>query len=180
MPDRTQNIIIDAFNRLISKYSFEKISVNMIVQEAHVSRATFYRHFKDKYEVMNYNYKRLLDHLSSPEQCHGFLELFSALFREAQNNWSFLRNATDTLGINSFGDYIYTYSYNLVDEMMRQNRKGYGLTEPEKLQCDVFCHGCSFMYQQWILGKYHLSPENAAQTLYDMMPEAFKHYWLIK
>ena len=53
--------ILDAFNRLIAEKDFQKISVEMIMNEAKVSRSTFYRYFKDKYEVMNANYKNVLD-----------------------------------------------------------------------------------------------------------------------
>ena len=51
MLSRTENAIIDAFNRLMDKNDFNKISVEMILDTADVSRSTFYRYFKDKYEV---------------------------------------------------------------------------------------------------------------------------------
>ena len=37
------------------------ITVADIIAEADVSKATFYRYFHDKYDVMNSNYKELLD-----------------------------------------------------------------------------------------------------------------------
>lgn len=177
MIERTQKAILDAFNHLISLHSFDKISVNMIVKEAQISRATFYRYFRDKYEVMNFNYKQLLDFSSVSARCGNFEELFFALYSEAEKSWGTIRKITDTIGTNSFGEFIYTYSYDLVEKIVKQNRNGVGLTEPEKLQCDVFCHGCSFMYQQWILGKYSLPAKEAANALYAMMPTSFKYYW---
>ena len=62
MVNRTLNAIIDGFNRLISEVDFNKISVEMIMKEAGVSRSTFYRYFKDKYDVMNANFKNILDY----------------------------------------------------------------------------------------------------------------------
>ena len=62
MVNRTMGVIIAGFNRLITENDFQKISVDMIVKEADVSRATFYRYFKDKYDVMNATYKNLLDY----------------------------------------------------------------------------------------------------------------------
>ena len=52
MVNRTLSAIISGFNRLITEVDFQKISVEMIMNEAGVSRSTFYRYFKDKYEVM--------------------------------------------------------------------------------------------------------------------------------
>ena len=66
MLGRTMTAILDAFNRLIAEKDFQKISVEMIMNEAKVSRSTFYRYFKDKYEVMNANYKNVLDYYVAP------------------------------------------------------------------------------------------------------------------
>ncbi|MBR5015534.1 MAG: helix-turn-helix transcriptional regulator, partial [Clostridia bacterium] len=51
MPYRTKNDILVAFNVLAEKKGFERITVQMIADEAGISRATFYRYFKDKYDV---------------------------------------------------------------------------------------------------------------------------------
>ena len=57
----TKDRILSAFNQLASHRDFDAITVFQIAQKAGVSRATFYRHFKDKYDVMNYNYSSLLE-----------------------------------------------------------------------------------------------------------------------
>ena len=51
MPDRTKREIVAAFNRLIARSEMEKITTLRIAEEAEVSKATFYRYFKDKYDV---------------------------------------------------------------------------------------------------------------------------------
>ena len=59
--ERTERDIISAFNRLLSGTGIERITTQMIANEAKVSRATFYRYFRDKYDVLNRNYKDLLE-----------------------------------------------------------------------------------------------------------------------
>ena len=177
MVERTKKNILDAFNRLIPKYNFDSITVSMITEEAGISKATFYRYFKDKYEVMNYNYKLLLDYYVSPERCHNYKDLYFYLFKVAKESWRYLRHAFESTGINSFGYYIYEYSYETARQITMQNRSGKGFTPTEQLQCDVFCQGISHMYENWILGKYSISAEEAAEALYSMMPETLKHYW---
>ncbi|MBR6479997.1 MAG: TetR/AcrR family transcriptional regulator, partial [Clostridia bacterium] len=61
MPERTKNDILTAFNALIETKGFDKITVQMIIDEAGIGRATFYRYFKDKYDVMNYNYMKFIE-----------------------------------------------------------------------------------------------------------------------
>ena len=60
MQERTKEDILRAFNSLIEATDFDKITVQMIIDEAGIGRTTFYRYFKDKYDVMNYNYERYL------------------------------------------------------------------------------------------------------------------------
>lgn len=48
---RTDRAIIDATIRLLRERSFEEITVQNILDETPVTRATFYAHFHDKYEV---------------------------------------------------------------------------------------------------------------------------------
>ena len=80
MVSRTLQAIIDGFNRLIDKMDFHKISVEMIMNEAKVSRSTFYRYFKDKYDVMNANYKMALDYYIDPARSKNYRDLCYHLF----------------------------------------------------------------------------------------------------
>lgn len=179
MISRTRKNIIDAFNQLIKSHDIENISVAMIVREADISKATFYRYFSDKYDVMNANYKELLDHYASPGKSGSYLELYELLYKHGIRNWKFLQRAFDTTGYNSFCKFIGEYSNAMIEKVTRQNRNGAGLTEAEKLQCDVFCIGVSFMYRNWIFEKYPLTPAEAARALYDIMPATLRDYWWV-
>ncbi|SFC32580.1 transcriptional regulator, TetR family [Alkalibacterium subtropicum] len=49
---RTRKLITDAFIKLSQSKSFSDISVKDITEEATINRATFYRHFLDKYDLL--------------------------------------------------------------------------------------------------------------------------------
>lgn len=51
---QTKQALIKAFIQLVPKKDFEKITIADITAEAHVNRATFYAHFNDKYELLDY------------------------------------------------------------------------------------------------------------------------------
>lgn len=53
--------ICEAFLELLSERSFQDLSVKEIVQRAQISRSTFYLHFTDKFELMEYVRKTLND-----------------------------------------------------------------------------------------------------------------------
>ena len=175
MPERTKREIVAAFNRLIARSEMDKITTIRIAEEAEVSKATFYRYFKDKYDVLNYNYQQLLDH--SLKQCCNYRDLYVLLYRFARDEWKNFTRAFNTSGVNSFDSFIYSYSRSVVEEITRQNRNGGALTQEETLQLDVFCYGICNMYKKWTMGQYDLDAETAADALYDIMPESLKYLW---
>lgn len=167
----THNKIFNTFNKLIQIKAFDDISVLEICKEAHVSTSSFYRHYKDKYDVMNDNYKRLLDQYMHSSQNHNYEDVFINLFNMSKE-LHYLKNAFDYTGINSLGDFIYQYSYNTVIEMCKI--KSIQFEDKALLLLDVFCGGASIMYQHYILGKFDLSSQQAGKTLYQMFPDVFK------
>lgn len=50
----TRHYIVQALFKLMQEYSYEKINVTDIVQKAGVGRATFYRYFKSKEDVITF------------------------------------------------------------------------------------------------------------------------------
>ena len=51
---KTKNALYAALSFLLENYSFEKITVRNICEEALISRAAFYAHFGDKYNLLLY------------------------------------------------------------------------------------------------------------------------------
>jgi len=177
MISRTHNAIVNAFLVLIKEHDFNKISVDMIMKKATVSRSTFYRYFKDKYDVMNATYKNLLDYYVAPERSRSYRDLCYHLFKYGQEHLSIFKNALNSTGFNSFSNFIYEYSYKTALAITQSNRNGKGFTPVEELQVDVFCNGICAVYKKIVSQSYSINPMDAADALYEMMPESLKHYW---
>lgn len=56
----TEEALVAGMKHLITVMPFEKITVKEIADAAHVKRPTFYNHFKDKYDVIEYIFKQEL------------------------------------------------------------------------------------------------------------------------
>ena len=54
---QTKQLIKNALIGLCQKQSFRKISVQKITHEAKINRQTFYYHFKDIYDLLEWIYK---------------------------------------------------------------------------------------------------------------------------
>ena len=54
---QTKQAMADSIMRLMLKKSIDQITVNEIVDAAGLTRMTFYRHFKDKYDLVDWIYR---------------------------------------------------------------------------------------------------------------------------
>lgn len=50
----TKKRIAKSFKKLLTEQAFEKISVRQIMEDAGIRRQTFYNHFLDKYELLEW------------------------------------------------------------------------------------------------------------------------------
>lgn len=55
---RTRQLLVQAFDALLKEKSFQSITVQDITERATVNRATFYAHFEDKYDLLNYSIRQ--------------------------------------------------------------------------------------------------------------------------
>ena len=59
MAEKSKKAISSALLKVMEIYSYNEITVTQITQEAGLSRKTFYRHFNDKEQVLNYYFAAL-------------------------------------------------------------------------------------------------------------------------
>ena len=172
--------ILAAFNDLSSKSDFDSITVFQIAEKAGVSRATFYRWFKDKYDVMNYNYSSLVDRYMDSGSFKTMEELFGLLLEETDRHRNRLLPLFASEGVNSFYTFIRNYSFTAAKNFYEYgNVHGTGekkrtLNEKETVQLRIFTSGAAGFYKDWIHGRYSLSPHEAAQAMAEILPQCLK------
>ncbi len=99
----TKHLIADSFKELMYKYPFEKITIKMITDEAGIIRPTFYNHFCDKYELMEWIFEE--DIASKMEillEEEMLVESIKLLFTRIANDSKYYRKAFEVVGQNSF------------------------------------------------------------------------------
>ncbi len=108
MPDTsiTKNALARSMKKLMARKSFAKISVGDICEGCGMNRKSFYYHFKDKYDLMNWMfYTDFIEMVSlqSYEDGWQLMESVAELFYKDQE---FYKNALKTEGQNSFREYF--------------------------------------------------------------------------
>jgi AcrR family transcriptional regulator len=56
---RTRSLILRSFEDLLAEKNFASISVQDVTDRAQINRATFYKHFEDKYKLLDYSISQM-------------------------------------------------------------------------------------------------------------------------
>ncbi len=101
----TKKALAESMKRLMEVSPMKKISISDIVEGCDMKRQSFYYHFKDKYDLVNWIYYTefivtIKDATTSESQ---ILEEICKYFYE---NKTFYKNAFEVTGQNSFSEYF--------------------------------------------------------------------------
>ena len=169
----TKKHIIDCFNTLSRKYSIDNITVNMIVAEAGVSKSTFYRLFLDKYDVMNYNYKLVLDEIFEKTKFKSWGELFINILTFVEKDSKRVKNAFLSEGINSYEKFVFDYSFNRMNDKFFE-KHGHYLGKNEIYSAKIVIYGCVNTVRDWLFDGRPISKVELAQQIYRTIPEEYQ------
>lgn len=102
----TKRALAQAMKGLMAKQPFSKISVGDICEACGMNRKSFYYHFRDKYDLVNWIFYS--EFLASVQvaQCTNNEEFLESICRYFYSERSFYRNALRIEGQNSFQDYF--------------------------------------------------------------------------
>lgn len=172
-PD-TDSILADALLDLLKEKPFKKVTVEDIVNKCGASRSTFYRHFKDKYDLMDWIYLRKADNFKGYQGTGGskYLLLQGASYlKELQD---YFTNIIQFHGQNSFTEFMFAYVFNYTKERILEKSGANSLTDDVLFSLKMYTAGQVYITSDWLNSGLKESPEKIAQITYDNMPETLK------
>lgn len=126
----TKNLLTASFKELVLQVPFEKITIKMITDGAGVIRPTFYKHFQDKYEVLEWILQTEIKSKIQVLIDNNMQEdIFRLLCNCLEKDRAFYRKAYEIKGQNSFEDIMSDYLYTLFLQLLSK----YPLKSPDKL-----------------------------------------------
>ena len=98
-------LLAESFKELAKKHPIEKITIKEITDLAGVIRPTFYNHFQDKYELLEWIIRtEILDPILPLFQGGFIREGFTLAFQNVEKDKEFYKKACKMEGQNSFRD----------------------------------------------------------------------------
>ena len=162
----TEEIIAKSLKQLILKKPFEKITIREITDGAGVIRPTFYNHFSDKYEVIEWIFMHEVIEPGRALVETGMAEEYvKFVLVKMKNDRDFYMAAFKIQGQNSFKDILTNIFQNMfchyfVIWMNTENIKTKWLT-PVRLS-KFYASETVFLINEWMLDNMVESPEEIA------------------
>lgn len=136
----TKRALANALKELMEEYPFEKINVAQICEKCSMNRKSFYYHFKDKYDLVNWIFDTEIITIvkqEDPQQTYeDRLQFFTNICNYFYENQSFYKKALQIQGQNSFSDHFREFIQPLL-----KNRILYLATKiehPDEIKIDEF------------------------------------------
>jgi AcrR family transcriptional regulator len=176
---RTRRMLRDAMIALAIQKGFDAVTVNDIVGLAMVNRATFYRHYQDKYDLVESYLDELYTGLNAaslpaanPEEPNPHLV---KLFQHIRDNAPFYRAMLGPHGYSGFGERI----RRLTEATLHGRWHNFPPAEkqpklPLPMLLSYLSHASYGALVWWLEGDMTQSPEQMARWLHQLTVAAFQ------
>lgn len=170
----TRHIIIDAAFRVLERKPFDEIIVQDFLDEAKVSRKTFYNYFRDKYELMYLYYEDYATNsVLKRYDGHNWCSLVEDLFTFILDKRVFFKNISGTVGPESFWEFFFHYSFEFYKSVLLKNKHRNTLTPQEHFIIVGICSSDQSIVKEYLKDNKGLTPKDLAQLICDLIPEEY-------
>lgn len=161
-----KEIIVSGLLELIQQKPLEKIKIKDILEATKVSRQTFYNHFKDKEDLLQYIYMtKIVPDYHEANENMNFRDSLLMSLENMKRNSQFMKQACLMEGQNCLKDFICAHC---IEFDLQWHQKLYGTKPmPEALRFATEYHAAasSSMTLSWILSDMPVSCEEMASII---------------
>lgn len=179
----TRDILAESFRELAATTNIDKITIRDIAENCGYSPATFYRHFKDKYDLIAWKYTRDLAEIMdrTAEDGYSWKQTLSdgALF--FQNQKEYLANLfLHTSGYDSFMLNMTEINFNALKKYILKTSGRKMLYRKTEMYIRIYCLGTVSLTCEWILGKHPIPPQELAEVFENALPAPLHQFFYQK
>ena len=174
--EETLFLFAKAIKSLIKKQPLDKITVTDIVSTAGKTRQTFYRHFQDKYDLVNWYFEKLvLKSFEEMNQGGSLQEALNLKFAFIEQEHAFFKEAFKSNDYNNLIHYDFCCIYDFYKNHIYKNT-GKTLSSDLDFLLNMYCRGSVDMTVEWVLNDIPIKKEEIVSYLIEAIPDKLKEY----
>lgn len=167
--------LFKAVEELLENTSLEEVTVGQIAEKAGLSRRTFYRYYRDKYDLVNAAFYeemvRVTDLLKIPRDFDKGIVYAMDYFQEHR---AFYKKLFDYTGQNSMREFLYNFSIEATCRMIEGRPGAKELTEEQRFSIHYHTYGAVGMAVEWILAGCPVDSRILAERIFRNIPAGLK------
>ncbi len=162
----TKKALAEGMKKLMSEKKFTKISISNICELCGMNRKTFYYHFQDKYELVNWIFDIEFISVARNSNYENSWELFNALFKYFDDNREFYRKALSVSDYNSFREHFHEILSDAFSKRMDELFANENIGEKKRSFCiHILSDSIIAATERWLTGKEKLTSEEFCEYL---------------
>ncbi|MBS7006775.1 TetR/AcrR family transcriptional regulator [Anaerostipes sp.] len=168
--ERTKYKLAKAVKELMAYTPVDRITVKQIVECCGLTRQTFYRNFKDKYDLVNWYFDKLA--IVSFEQMGVSLTLREGLIKKFEfikGERHFFTAAFRSEDHNSLLQHDYDFIYRFYSDIIKKKLQK-EIPADIRFLLEMYCRGSIYMTVQWVTEGMKRSTEEMADLLIRALP----------
>lgn len=163
----TKRKIAQGLKELMVTTSFNKITVSDISNKSNVHRQTFYYHFNDKYELLNWIIENEIINEFTNDFCYeNMYDKFRTVFETMYQNKKFYQNAFK-INMGDVFNFIANVSENLLEDLIKEISQKYSITTTTDFEviADFFGFGLGGVLISWANKDMTDTPEEMTEKI---------------
>jgi probable dihydroxyacetone kinase regulator len=133
MSQITKRALEESLKRMLLKKSLHKITISDITEDCGVSRMTFYYHFKDIYDLVEWSCREdAAKALNGKKTYDTWQQGFLQIFQMVLDNKPFILNVYHSVNREQLENYLYTLTYDLLIGVIEEKAAGMKVLDSDK------------------------------------------------
>lgn len=152
MAETTKRALEASLKKLLLEKPLDKITVTDITQDCGISRMTFYYHFKDLYDLVEWSCQEDASQaLAGNRTANTWQTGFLAIFREVRANKPFIMNVYHCVSRERVEQYLYDITYDLLITVVQEQSQGLQVrTEDKQFIATLYKYAFVGIMLDWI------------------------------
>ena len=167
MSQVTKRALEASLKNLLLKKPLDKITINDITEDCGINRMTFYYHFKDIYDLIEWccveDAKKALEGKKNYDTWQqGFLQIFEAVL----DNKPFILNVYHSVSREQVEIYLYKLTYDLLIGVVEEKSAGMNVREEDKkFIADFYKYAFVGLMLDWVRHDMKCDPHKIIEDL---------------
>ncbi|MHC1748251.1 MAG: TetR/AcrR family transcriptional regulator [Cellulosilyticaceae bacterium] len=167
LSEMTKELFATALKKHMKKKSINGITIQELAEESGLNRRTFYRHFKDIYDLLEWSYQteienQISSYIDFPHWRDGLLDLFNYFYENKEISHSVIKFSNR--------QYLDTFLYNALLKMIvpviEKEGNLFQLSNDKKdFLCNFYALSFTAMLTAWMEHGMKQNPEEIVQNI---------------